>query len=322
MAEGSVCVQMRPSVMLRSATIRIGSNGAVYDPLRMTPAAIAKSASRTWAVIDLVGSNRSMGHARTPAFAGLRSSKAIELGAVPMVLMYHSVVPCHQDPYRSTVSPQRLERQMRWLRSSRLRGVSIAELLKAKDERRARGLVGLTFDDGYQNFVSYAMPVLQRYGFTATVFVLPGRLGGHNAWDPDRPRKELLTADEIRGMADVGMEIGSHGLMHVSLPKADDVVLKEETVQSREILQDLLGHQVRGFCYPYGDMDARVAAAVQAAGYDYACAIAPSPAIGRYAIPRTGVHEGDSAWRLYAKWIRSGLRVGNRVAVRCHQRGS
>jgi peptidoglycan/xylan/chitin deacetylase (PgdA/CDA1 family) len=239
-----------------------------------------------------------------------------------MVLMYHSVAPCHQDPYRATVSPHRFERQMRWLRSNRLRGVSIRELLDARNERGARGLVGLTFDDGYRDFATYAMPVLQRFGFTATVFVLPGRLGGHNAWDPSRRRKELLTADEIRGMAGVGMEIGSHGLMHVSLPKADDVVLTAEIVQSRAILHDLLGRQVRGFCYPYGDIDARVAAAVQAAGYDYACAIAPSPAIGRYAIPRTGVHEGDIAWRLYAKWVRSALRVGNPIAVRRHQRGS
>jgi peptidoglycan/xylan/chitin deacetylase (PgdA/CDA1 family) len=246
----------------------------------------------------------------------------MELGVIPVVLMYHSVAPCHFDPYRATVSPQRFERQMRWLRGSRLRGVSIAELLDASDGRRARGLVGLTFDDGYQDFFTFAMPVLQRYGFSATVFVLPGRLGGHNAWDPDRPRKQLLTADEIRVMANAGIEIGSHGLMHVSLPKADDDVLIAETVKSRAILHDLLGQQVRGFCYPYGDMDSRVAAAVRVAGYDYACAIAPSPAIGRYAIPRTPIHDGDSSWRLYAKWIRSGLQVGNRLAVRCHQRGS
>jgi peptidoglycan/xylan/chitin deacetylase (PgdA/CDA1 family) len=246
----------------------------------------------------------------------------MELGAMPLVLMYHSVAPCHEDLYKATVSPQRFERQMRWLRSNGLRGVSMGELLGAMGERRARGLVGLTFDDGYQDFVSYAMPVLQRYGFTATVFALPGRLGGHNEWDPSRPRKELLTANELRAMAQAGVEIGSHGLMHVSLPDADDAVLSAETVHSRAILQELLGHQVRGFCYPYGDMDARVVAAVQAAGYDYACAIAPSPAIGRYAIPRTPIHDGDSSWRLYAKWIRSGLQVGNRLAVRCHQRDS
>jgi peptidoglycan/xylan/chitin deacetylase (PgdA/CDA1 family) len=260
-----------------------------------------------------------MGHARTPAFAGSRSSTGTELGAIPMVLMYHSVAPCHKDPYKATVSPQRFERQMRWLRSNQLRGVSMGELLAANGERRARRLVGLTFDDGYQDFVSYAMPVLQQYGFTATVFALPGRLGGQNEWDADRPRKELLTANELRGIAQAGVEIGSHGLMHVSLPDADDAVLSAETVDSRAILQQLLGHQVRGFCYPYGDLDARVVAAVRAAGYDYACAIAPLPAIGRYAIPRTPIHDGDSSWRLYAKWIRSGLQVGNRLSVRCHQ---
>lgn len=246
----------------------------------------------------------------------------MELSAIPLVLTYHSVAPCEEDPYMATVSPQRFERQMRWLRGNGLRGVSMGELLEAMDERRARGLVGLTFDDGYQDFVTYPMPVLQRYGFTATVFVLSGRLGGHNAWDPSRPRKELLTANEVRGMAQAGVEIGSHGLRHVSLPDADDAVLSAETVQSRAVLQELLGHQIRGFCYPYGDMDARVVAAVRAAGYDYACATAPSSVIGRYAIPRTSIHDGDSSWRLYAKWIRSGLQVGNRLVVRYHQRGS
>src|SRR5205807_6690800 len=112
------------------------------------------------------------------------------------------------------------------------------------------------------------------------------------------------------------------GLMHLSLPDADDAVLNAEIVHSRAILRELLGHQVSGFCYPYGDMDARVVAAVQAAGYDYACAIGPSPAIGRYAIPRTGIHDGDSSWRLYAKRLRSGLQVGNRLAVSRHQRDS
>ena len=72
-----------------------------------------------------------------------------------------------------TMTPQRFERQMRWLRGRGLRGVSMAELLDSATERRARGMVGLTFDDGYQNFVRLAMPVLKRYGFTATAFVLP-----------------------------------------------------------------------------------------------------------------------------------------------------
>ena len=185
--------------------------------------------------------------------------------------------------------------------------------------RDPAALVGLTFDDGYQDFVTYAMPVLQRYGFTATVFVLAGRLGDHDAWNRPGPHKALLTADQVCQAAQSGMEIGSHGLDHVALPEADDTRLSAETVRSRAILWELIGQQIRGFAYPYGHVDARVVNAVQAAGYDYACAGGPSAAIGRHAFPRTYVHDGDSSWRLDAKRIRSGLTVGNRIAVRRHR---
>jgi peptidoglycan/xylan/chitin deacetylase (PgdA/CDA1 family) len=247
------------------------------------------------------------------------SAKSAELPRMPLVLMYHSVSPYDEDPYEATIAPERFERHMRWLRGRGLRGVSMAELLSATAAGRGRALVGLTFDDGYQDFITYAMPVLQQYGFTATAFVLAGRLGSHNVWDSLGPYKALLTADQVCQAARSGMEIGSHGLDHVALPEADDSRLSAETARSRAILQELIGQQVRGFCYPYGHVDARVLKAVQAAGYDYACAVGPSAAIGRHAIPRTYVHDRDNSWRLDAKRIRSGLTVGNRIAVRRHQ---
>jgi peptidoglycan/xylan/chitin deacetylase (PgdA/CDA1 family) len=250
------------------------------------------------------------------------SQKRAELATMPLVLMYHSVSPYDEDPHEVTITPQRFERHMRWLRGRGLRGVSVAELLSARADGRGRGLVGLTFDDGYEDFVTYAMPVLQRYGFTATAFVLAGRLGGHNAWDSRGPYKALLTADQVCQAAQSGMEIGSHGLDHVSLPEADDTRLSAETVRSRVILQELIGQQIRGFCYPWGHLDARVVKAVQAAGFDYACACGPSAAIGRHAIPRTYVHDRDTSWRLDAKRIRSGLTVCNRIAVRRHRHNS
>jgi len=200
----------------------------------------------------------------------------------------------------------------------------MAELVEARQQGRARGLVALTFDDGYADFLEYAVPVLQKYGFNGTVFVLPGLLGGHNEWDPERQRKRLMTADEVRQVADAGVEVGSHGLRHVSLPKADEATLHAEIAESRSRLQELVGSrtQVRGFCYPYGHTDSQAAAAVRAAGYDYACAIAPSKLLGPFAVPRTPVHDGDTSWRLYAKWGRSALQVGNRFAVRHHLRQS
>ncbi|MFF9286127.1 polysaccharide deacetylase family protein [Streptomyces griseosporeus] len=222
-------------------------------------------------------------------------------GTVPWVAMYHSVGDRTCDPYRITVTPGRLERQLLWLRARGLRGVSVAELLAARARGAGHGLVGLTFDDGYADFVTDALPVLRRHGCTATLFVLPGRLGGDNTWDSPGPRKPLLTADGIRRAAAEGMEIGSHGLTHVDLTTADDFTLKAETVQSRAALADLLGRDVDGFCYPYGRVDARVVAAVRAAGYRHACAIDPGPLTGPLALPRIHIGERDTAVRLLLK---------------------
>jgi peptidoglycan/xylan/chitin deacetylase (PgdA/CDA1 family) len=96
---------------------------------------------------------------------------------------------------------------------------------------------------------------------------------------------------------------------------ADDARLREETVRGRRILQELLGQPIRGFAYPYGHSDPRVVAAVQTAGYDYACAVRPWCGIGRHAIPRTSVFEHVSSWRLDAKRMVATLTVGNRFGV-------
>jgi len=223
----------------------------------------------------------------------------------PVILMYHSVEPYTEDPYRITVRPERFERQLRWLRRHGLRGVSMRDLRAAPDPR---GLVGLTFDDGYADFVTRVLPALRRYGFTATVYVVGGAVGGHNAWDADGPRKPLMTADDVRRIADAGVEVGSHSLTHPRLPAVDDRALQDEIGASRVALADLVGGPVDGFCYPYGAAGRREVAMVALAGYGYACAVGARTHAGPHALPRTYIGDSDSAPRLYAKWIRHSLR--------------
>lgn len=229
-------------------------------------------------------------------------------GPVPWVAMYHSVGDCSCDPYRITVIPERLDQQLAWLRRRGLRGVSVAELLAARARGEARGLVGLTFDDGYADFLDHALPVLRRRNCNATLFVLPGRLGGDNAWDVLGPRKPLLTANGIRRAAAEGVEIGSHGLTHVDLTRADDLTLKAETVESRAALAELTGTPIEGFCYPYGTVDRRAVDAVRDAGYTYACAIDPRPLSGLHALPRVHIGQNDTAVRLLLKYRLHRLR--------------
>lgn len=229
-------------------------------------------------------------------------------GSLPPVLMYHSVAPYQQDPYLVTVHPARFEQQLSWLRRRGLRGISIRELLAARRHGVGQGLVGLTFDDGYADFCEHALPTLERFGFTATVFVISDLLGGSNTWDMAGPRKPLMTIDQIRQVARLGMEIGSHSRRHVSLTSPCDLI--GEVSESRTILEDLTGEQVTGFCYPYGHLNALAVDAVRAAGYHYGCAIWRCALTSLHALPRTYIGDRDGALRLRAKWYRQ----------RCHRR--
>ena len=245
-----------------------------------------------------------------PACAGDLAAGALPLtpppGGMPAIAMFHSVSPYDDDPYLVTVTPDRFDRQMRWLCRRGLRGVAVGELMAACRAGAGRGLIGLTFDDGYADFVDYALPVLARYGFGATVFPIAW-LGGLNDWDVLGPRKPLMSADQVRKAADAGIEIGSHGLRHVSLPGLAEAGLAAEAAESRAILTETIDRDVTGFCYPYGHIDASSVAAVQQAGYAYGCAIWRSASTGPHALPRVYVGDADGSLRLWAKGARHWL---------------
>jgi peptidoglycan/xylan/chitin deacetylase (PgdA/CDA1 family) len=229
--------------------------------------------------------------------------------------MYHSISGSRlPDPHRLRVHPDRLDAHLHLLRRLGLRGVSLAALLAAQERGEAGGLVGLTFDDGYTDFLDTAVPVLARHGMTATLYVVAGRLGGENEWD-DGPRLRLLDVDGVRAVAAAGHEIGSHTLHHVPLAGADAATLAAEVGGSRRVLQDLLQAEVPGFCYPWGIFDGDAAAAARAAGYDHACVTGDYLPGDRFALPRFYVAPGDRAPHLLAKLGRHHLRMRGVLAA-------
>jgi peptidoglycan/xylan/chitin deacetylase (PgdA/CDA1 family) len=192
---------------------------------------------------------------------------------------------------------------MLYLKRRRLRGVSIGNLLRAERLGDAKGLVGLTFDDGYEDFLHTALPVLENYGFSATVFVL-GMLPRTNTWDnyyDPKLRMELLTTEGIREVAARGMEVGSHSMSHPSLSDLELESLEKEVSGSRQVLSEVLGEAVEGFCYPYGDTDSAAIQAVRRAGYLYACAATKRVERNVYDLPRIPVGDRDHLPRFAAK---------------------
>jgi peptidoglycan/xylan/chitin deacetylase (PgdA/CDA1 family) len=218
-----------------------------------------------------------------------------------MILMYHGIEEVPEDPHDLCVTPARFAEQMTWLAAHGLRGVSMETLVTEMRAGRERGLVGITFDDGYVNVLENAVPELLRHGFTATMFVVSDMLGATNEWDKE-PEWPLMSARQIKEIATAGMEIGSHGATHVQLAGLGGDRLAAEISESRERLGELLGYPIRGFAYPYGIMDAPARRAVRDAGYDYACAVETTMAdLGIMALPRIMTYQCDSAARMAAK---------------------
>jgi len=224
--------------------------------------------------------------------------------AAPVILMYHSISPDDDDPFGIGVRPSRFEQQLRWLRRRGRTGTSVSQLLAARQRFDARRLVGLSFDDGYADFTEYALPLLHRYGFSATIFVPAGQLGKTSDWDPEGPRKRVLSGPQLRMIAHAGIEIGSHGFRHRSLPGLSDAELAEEVGTSRAMLRDITGQPVTGFSYPYGHLDERAVSAVQAAGYSYGCSVRATEFAGQYALAREYMRQSDSPRSLWNRGLR------------------
>lgn len=222
----------------------------------------------------------------------------------PRIFMYHAITHLADDPNMLCTSPERFEAQMLYLERRNLRGVSARELHRAMEAGDTRGLVGLTFDDAYEDFLHTAMPILERLGFSATVFVVGGALGGENDWKhmyEPRPRMTLLGAEGLREVSERGMEVGSHSMTHPRLAGLEPDLLHREVNESRRILGEVLGEVVEGFCYPYGSSDDAAVRAVREAGYAYACAWWTHGRWSAHDLPRIPVSERDGPLRFMAK---------------------
>jgi len=150
----------------------------------------------------------------------------------------------------------------------------------------------ITFDDGYADFYTEALPILERFGFAATVFVTTGWLADAGPHAAGRPLDRTLTWSQVKEAAAHGVELAGHSHSHPQLDQIDGATLREELGRNKALLEDELGRPVTTMAYPYGYSNARVRRAVAAAGYEAACAVnnaLAAPAHDRFAMPRLTV---------------------------------
>lgn len=189
------------------------------------------------------------------------------------IMMYHRIAPGGSRTIaRYRITPAVFEEQLRYLREAGYHSISLAEWRAAMESRHpapGRAVV-LTFDDGDVDFQTYAWPLLKRYGFSATVFLVAGEIGGWNIWDGTiRDRFRLLGWAEIHQLQQEGVEFGAHSFHHVPLTALSNADVVKQGARARAVLEHELGTRVEMFAYPYGDVDATVQQLIGASGYVY-----------------------------------------------------
>jgi peptidoglycan/xylan/chitin deacetylase (PgdA/CDA1 family) len=172
------------------------------------------------------------------------------------ILMYHQI---DKPPQRGTalrgliVAPSSFAWQMRLLRWMGFQGLSMRDLEPYLQGEKQGKVVGITFDDGYQNNLDNALPILLKNGFTATCYAVSSMIGGTNLWDKGKvEEKTLMTLENWRTWRDAGMDIGSHTRTHADLTAISVDKAMNEITDSKKELENTIGCEARHFCYPYG----------------------------------------------------------------------
>lgn len=226
---------------------------------------------------------------RRPAAPGVR------------ILFYHRVADARDE---LAVAPARFRAHVEALAAAGLRAVAVEEL-PPLIAAGADGVVGLCFDDGYRDVAEHALPVLERLGFRATVFVATGVVDGDATFSWYRRQPPVLSWSEIVDLArGATLRFGAHTVTHRDLRALDGSAARHEITGSKAALEARIGCPVESFCYPAGLFGARERALVAEAGFRVATSCEPGanlPATDPLALRRIQVDPRDAVLDVRAK---------------------
>jgi peptidoglycan/xylan/chitin deacetylase (PgdA/CDA1 family) len=228
------------------------------------------------------------------------------------ILMYHSIADEDETGvhpyYRTATAPTVFAAQMESLQQNGFSVVGLSKALHCFSEPEAKkNRVVITFDDGFHNFYRNAFPILNRYGFTATMYLPTAYIG------PSRlsfKGKECLTWSEVRELQKHGISFGSHTVTHPQLHDCDADARKKEVADSKQTIEQELGCAIQSFAYPYAfpetdtNFKRKLREELQQAGYDNGVCTTvgrPNPASDPFFLKRLPVNTDDDSRLFLAK---------------------
>ena len=187
------------------------------------------------------------------------------------ILMYHSIESMPKTTVMRSlhVPPRRFEFQMWMLKVLGYEALSLKKLKPYLDGDKYGKVVGITFDDGYQNNLINAAPILRKYNFSATCYIVSECIGSFNTWDLDKDitQRPLMTESEIYDWLNLGMDIGAHTKTHVDLTSISEQKAQKEIKLCKADLEKKFKISISDFCYPFGRFNKLVSNITKNSGY-------------------------------------------------------
>ena len=186
------------------------------------------------------------------------------------VLMYHEIADATATSSPLAVAPDVFADQMAYLHDAGFNTLTAGELAAFLADgvgKLPERPVVLTFDDGYGDFYTEALPLMKQRGYTGTLFQTTGWVG------KEGEAKRMLNWRELAELNEAGVEIGAHTVRHPQLDQLPEKELRDELYISKSVLEDKLGFAVPGLAYPFGYSNRKVREIAREFGYTYAYAV-------------------------------------------------
>jgi len=219
----------------------------------------------------------------------------------PVGILLHSITDRHAL-HCSYYSPSRFESLIARLSGEGFTFATVGTIASLTENESAR-CIAMTFDDGFANFFTNALPICEHHGVAVTVFCVAGFLGKSSSWD-SLPKQSHLTSSQIRQISSLGHEIGSHTLTHANLTLLSDKDLATELSVSKKILEDITGTSVTSLSFPFGRVNRRVWEAAQRAGFVAATSYISRGALFPDIMPLWGAYSYDSVQDVIDRAVR------------------
>jgi peptidoglycan/xylan/chitin deacetylase (PgdA/CDA1 family) len=195
------------------------------------------------------------------------------------ILMYHSVSEQATTKFRRfAVAPALFHEHMAYIHQHNYTPMTVTQLVRARTQEGTslpEQPVVLTFDDGFADFYTAALPILQEYNFLATLYIVTAFVGKTSLWlqHEGEAQRPMLSWEQVASISAAGIECGGHTHTHPQLDTLSATQAREEIVQCKHILEQHLGQEIESFAYPFGYHTATTQRLVREAGYTSACAV-------------------------------------------------